>query len=235
MLTVSCSDGESISADNGGNQGSGQGGSLARFAISGDYLYTVDNELLKTLDISNPQKPIPSSTTKIGFNIETIFSRGNTLFIGSQNGMYIYDLQNPSTPTKLSVYQHIVSCDPVVADSKYAYVTLRTGTNCFRGVNLLEIIDIQDLTNPTLITSYPMTNPKGLGIDNTTLFVCDDGLKVFDVSDVNNIVLKNHFNISATDVIARGGLLLVLGDEGIMQYQYVGDNLQFLSKISVLR
>jgi hypothetical protein len=232
---LSCDDGDGISADSGGNQGNGQGGSLARFAIAGDFLYTVDNTTLKTLSISTPQKPIPSASTEIGFAIETIFPRGNALFIGSQNGMYIYDLQNPSSPSQLSVYQHIVSCDPVVADSKYAYVTLRTGTNCFRGANVLDIIDIQDLTKPILVGSYPMSNPKGLGIDGNTLFVCDDGLKVFDVSNVNSILQKKHFRISATDVIVRNGLLLVLGEEGITQYSYTEENLQLLSKIMVTR
>ncbi|MDW8288924.1 MAG: hypothetical protein RMJ89_12700 [Flammeovirgaceae bacterium] len=215
--------------------GDGQGGSLARFAVAGDFLYTVDHRTLNTLNIVNAQRPIPVSKTDVGFNIETIFPRGNALFIGSQMGMYIYSLQDPSSPKRLSFYQHVMSCDPVVADNRYAYVTLRTGTPCTRGLNVLEILDIIDLTNPVLVASYPMTNPMGLGISGKTLFVCDDGLKVFDVTNVQNIRLLHHFRMPAIDVIPRGQILIVMSDDGIRQYEYVDGQMNMLSLIPVSR
>lgn len=213
--------------------GDGQGGSLARFAVAGDFLYTVDDKTLNTLNIANPQKPIPISKTDVGFNIETIFPRGNALFIGSQMGMYIYSLQNPSSPTRLSFYQHVMSCDPVVADNRYAYVTLRTGTPCTRGINSLQILDITNLSSPVLVASYDMNNPMGLGISGNTLFLCDEGLKVFDVSDVQNIRLLHHFRMPAIDVIPRGQLLIVMSDDGIRQYEYVDEQMNLLSLIPV--
>ncbi len=51
------------------------------------------------------------------------------MFLGSTNGMYIYDISAPDTPKYVSELQHVTSCDPVVVDDKYAYVTLRGGNN----------------------------------------------------------------------------------------------------------
>ena len=76
-----------------------------------------------------------------------------------------------------------------------------------------------------------MTMPLGLGIDGDILFLCDDGLKVYDVSDVQNIVLLNHFDISAFDVIPLGEILLVVADDGLYQYKYSGDEIEFVSKL----
>ena len=54
-------------------QTTGQGGSLARFAISGNYLYSVDEQQLKVFDITNAADPALKKTVDIGFAIETIF------------------------------------------------------------------------------------------------------------------------------------------------------------------
>ncbi len=88
--------------------------------------------------------------------------------------MHIFNIDDRLKPLKLSTYQHIFSCDPVVADDKYAYVTLRSGNSCFRGVNRLDIIDISDLTNPKFATSMNMSNPYGLALDGIIyLFVIE--------------------------------------------------------------
>ena len=58
--------------------------------------------------------------------------------------MYIFNVASPENPQFVSVYSHVVSCDPVVAEGNYAYVTLRSGTNCNRGLNVLDVVDIKD-------------------------------------------------------------------------------------------
>ncbi|MDX5347138.1 MAG: hypothetical protein LPK19_07805, partial [Hymenobacteraceae bacterium] len=212
----------------------GKGGSMARFAINGDFLYTVDNTNLKVFNITTPAVPKPQSTVSLNFGVETIFPYKNNLFIGTSTGMYIFDVQTPGVPQQLSWYQHIVSCDPVAADDNYAYVTLRSGTTCRAGMNRLEIVDISNLQNPRLVKEYNMSNPKGLGVDGKKLFVCDDGLKVYDISDVQNLQLMQHFNnVNSYDVIPNAGLLLLTGNDGFYQYQYTNSAIQLLSKIPV--
>ena len=117
----------SSSADGGmpsqGGGGEGQGGSMARFTIVGDCLYTVDHTTLKVVDITNPAHPgaMPFKDVELGFDIETIFCYDDMLFIGSRSAMHIYDISRPHYPSELSVTRHFTSCDPVVADGGYAY------------------------------------------------------------------------------------------------------------------
>ncbi|MEA3317759.1 MAG: hypothetical protein U9R54_07360, partial [Bacteroidota bacterium] len=94
----------------------GVGGSMARFTIYQNYLYTIDNAMLNIIDISDYSNLINTSTCYLGWGIETIFPHGDNLFIGSQSGMLIYDVSNPITPVKLSQYSHITNCDPVVVN-----------------------------------------------------------------------------------------------------------------------
>ncbi len=215
----------------------GQGGSLARFAIRGDHLYTVDRNDLHVYDIADATQPRKVNQVSVGVQIETIFPRQDNLFIGSQRGMFIYNIAQPTQPRFVSNYIHVVACDPVVADERYAYVTLRSINNvCGNFTNQLDIVDINDLSNPFLHRSYPMTQPKGLGVDGSELFVCDDGLKVFDISNVDSLVQKYHFRIEANDVIPPGPApyrdhLMVIGDDGLYQYRYSGDTIRLASEL----
>jgi len=108
----------------------GVGGSMARFTIWGQYLYTIDQSSMYLFDIQNPENPVAGATVKVGWGIETLFPYEEKLFIGAQNGMYIYSLDNPSAPVQLSMFSHVVSCDPVVVNDSLDYVTLRQGSNC---------------------------------------------------------------------------------------------------------
>ncbi|MCU0443407.1 MAG: hypothetical protein MUE85_00720 [Microscillaceae bacterium] len=206
---------------------SGKGGSMARFAIKGDYLYTVDNFQLKVFGISNPQSPDFKSSVGLGNDIETIFPYQNHIFIGSQTGMLILDNSNPEQPTLLSTYSHVRRCDPVVVQGNYAYVTLRSGgTVCWGGTNTLEVINISNLQNPVLEASYPMDSPYGLGIDGKNLFVCDggSGLKFFDATDPVKLTLSKQINnLDAYDVIPWRNHLLMVGKNGFYQYTYEGN------------
>ena len=151
--------------------------------------------------------------------------------------MHILDISTPSTPAFISTYDHVRVCDPVVVDDDLAFVTLRSGTECEGFTNQLEVINIEDLTNPQLLAVYPMTNPHGLGVDGNTLFVCDgdDGLKVYDKSDVAKIdenLLAHYFDMNAYDVIPMNNILMMVGTDGIYQYDYSDpNNIKFLSHI----
>ncbi len=211
----------------------GKGGSMARFTIYGERLYTVDNAALYVFDVSNTKNPVNVTSMVAGFEIETIFALNEMLFLGSRNGMYIYDLSSPDDPSLLSEYWHVYSCDPVVSDGDYAYVTLRSENNtCGQDRNELHVIDISDPTQPREVQVYDMENPKGLGIDGNMLFVCDEGLKVFDVTRKNDIRLISYFdNIDAYDVIPLNNVLLVIGNDGLFQYKYQNNSIQLISNL----
>ncbi len=67
----------------------GQGGSLARFKIVGEFLYAVDSHNINIFEISDLENPLDLEDVYAGFDIETIFNRGEHLFLGSIRGMYI--------------------------------------------------------------------------------------------------------------------------------------------------
>ncbi len=219
----------------------GVGGSMARFATYQDYLYVVSESELMVFNTVESGAPAYERTLNIGWGIETIFPYGENLFIGSRNGMFIFDNTNPSNPTQVGEFMHITSCDPVVIEDNRAYVTLRNGTECFGYTNQLDIVDVTNLTSPFLIKSHAMFNPHGLGVDTKVVFICDGsaGLKIYDANDANNLVkVAEYPNINTYDVIPLKdrNVLLMVGEDGLFQYDYSDQlNVALLSSILVTK
>src|SRR5687767_5503035 len=170
-----------------GNATVGQGGSLARFAIAGSYLYSVDESQLKVFDINTPDNPVLKNTQDVGFAIETIFPFKDKLFIGSTSQVYIYSITDPTNPKKLSsaISPDVLRrCDPVVAKDSVAFATLRTNGPCGGTQSILAVYNIKDITNPLQVTTYPVGEPYGLGYSGDVLYVCDrqNGLLLLDIS-----------------------------------------------------
>ena len=151
--------------------------------------------------------------------------------------MFIYSIDQPASPDQKGNFNHASACDPVISDGNYAYVTLRSGTACQGYTNQLDIVDVSDLMSPHLVKSYQMTNPHGLAKDGSTLFICDgeDGVKVYDATDVNDIKLVSHINgINAFDAIPWADRLIVSGEDGLHQYDYSDvQNIRSLSTIHI--
>ncbi len=222
----------------------GQGGSLARFSIVGDYLYTVSNSSIHLYNIKVAADPTDAGTVIVDGNrrdIETIYSYKNKLFMGSSTGAYIYDNTNPQQPTFITKVEHTRSCDPVVAEGDKAFVTLRGGSRCQNFTNQLDIIDFADIQKAKIIKSYPMTNPWGLAIKSGNLFVCDgsSGLKIFDAKDplnlkqITSIEINNPMDIILND----NNQGIVVSKDGLHQYDFTGlpdkTNFEELSSIKV--
>ena len=213
----------------------GMGGSMARFSIVSNSLYTVNESMLNVYSITVPESPVSVNKLSIGFGIETIFPFKDKLFIGSNSGVFIYDIANQSSPSKIGQFSHVTACDPVVADEKNAFVTLSSGTRCSSASNQLDVLDISSLTSPTLVKTYAMTNPHGLSKDGNSLFICDGtaGLKVYDATDVKDLKLKTNIKGFETyDVIAYNNVAIVVAKDGLFQYDYSNmDNIKLLSRI----
>jgi hypothetical protein len=216
-----------------GKSNSGQAGSMARFAAVNNYMYTVSARDLSIIDISSAPNPLFVQKKTIGSDIETIFPYNNKLYIGGSSSMTVYDLQDPLNPAQLSWSGHWCSHDPVVADDKYAYVTLHEANVCGSKINQLEIYDLSTPTSPWLVKAYPLTYPQGLSKDGDLLFVCDDGLKVYNAANPGNLQLLKHLKAADTyDVIAQNGLAIVVAKDGLYQYDYSDlKNIHFLSKL----
>ncbi|KJD37167.1 hypothetical protein PW52_01550 [Tamlana sedimentorum] len=214
----------------------GTGGSLARFQIVNNYLYTVGSYEMSIFNISNLSQPVLANTHYAGWNIETMFEADDYLFLGSTNGMYIYNLNNPASPEYVSEFTHWEGCDPVVVDGDYAYLTLRGGNACGQLESVLEVIDVSDKANPTLAARYALENPYGLGIKGNTLFVCDGtaGLKIFNKENPLDLnMIKGYNDIQSKDVIPLQNSLLMIGGNVLYQFEYLENDIKPISTYSL--
>jgi hypothetical protein len=215
----------------------GMGGSMARFTIVNNYMYSVDRHSLKSISISNPSDPVVAGEMNAGWDIETIYPFKNKLFLGSMGGMFIFDITDPAHPVSQGNFIHARACDPVIADDNYAFVTLRAGTSCGPTTNELQVINVQNLQSPSLVKTYAMTGPQGLSKDDQILFICDGtaGLKVYNAADVQNLqLLKTLSGMEPVDVIAYAHRAMVVAKDGLYQYDYTDvSNIRLLSKITI--
>jgi hypothetical protein len=212
---------------------SGQGGSMARFAVSGDYLYTLDNPYINKFDVSDLAgrgfRHVGEGTMESYVTGQTIFVRDSFLYVGTTSGMYIFTLKYLQNVSNVS---HFYACDPVVVVDTLAFVTLNGANQCRWSSQRseLQVYSVQDPKNPRLLETYhyDIVSPQGLAIRDTLLFLCDEGLKVFDaripalqlpllahIAEVNGAALDGY------DVILRdGGTLILIGGTGLFQYSY---------------
>lgn len=214
----------------------GLSGSFARFGFGKDFLYALNNFSIIPFDLSIKDCPVPQQMVNIGWNVETIFPYNEHLFIGAPTGLFIYSIANQARPQFVSSFNHATGCDPVVVEGNTAYVTVRGGTPCNGITNELDIINIENLFQPTLLQSYNMTSPKGVGLAKDIVYVCDDGLKIYDRTDLKKLKLLSHTKMEATDVIALGDhLVIVIGKDGYRQYDTRDPSKPVeISKINVL-
>ncbi|MFT3901845.1 MAG: hypothetical protein QM727_01635 [Niabella sp.] len=219
-LLINCS-----KSDNALAASDGAGGSTARMTIAGNYLYVVTQYKLQVYDISDPEKTVLLNGQSVGWNVETIFPYRDKLFIGSQTGMFVYDISNPKDPKLQGQVQHIRACDPVVAEDDYAYVTLRNNNvTCGGTQNELNIYDIigTNVLTPKLIGNLGLPEPHGLGYKGNILYVCcgRNGLYIVDIEDKNNPreVKRIDTGEDFVDVIPYGDLLIAYIQGGIILY-----------------
>jgi hypothetical protein len=211
----------------------GKGGSLARFNIVNDYLYVLSGNEIRTFAIESPGTLSAKGSTDAGMSPETMFSLNDQLYLGSPTSMSIYTLANPAQPKFQGMASHIRSCDPVVSDGQFAYVTLNA-TNFCGGSNVLNVYDVQNPYFPQLVSSFNMTAPRGLAISETHLYVCDEGIKIYDRLNQGQPQFLEHIKgIPAQDLIISQNRLHVMRKEGITQYQISGDKINWLSTIGL--
>lgn len=233
VIPISCTKtGESLASNT-----TGAGGSTARFTIAGNYLYVVDHTSLKSFDITDPDHPVYKDITEVGLSIETIFPYQDKLFIGSSSSMYIYSLQDPARPQRLSKseYTLTMACDPIYVKDSVAYAALRvqlTGPCSVRGAlgnSSLQVYDIKDPAVPVLKNVMDLLSPQGLGVKDSALYVCEreQGLRIFNVSqpyfpiDLGLITGETFY-----DVIPYGNILIAQVAGGFRLYDISANPLQ---------
>lgn len=222
-------------ADSGGVN---TGGSLSRFSIVGDILYTLkDNQYVQAFDLTVATNPVLNSSAAIPvWNAETLFPYEDKLFVGASTGMVIYSISDPLNPQYINQFTHAMAYDPVIVQSNVAYITLRNAADW--PYNRLEVVDLNDYTNMQHLYSSALSYPYGLGANGNELYVCDgwQGLAHYDISDFNQgifnggLVWKGYISTTeAYDIIPLGSHVIVSGDL-VRIYQVQGDGSLVLSR-----
>lgn len=214
---IACEEDSGFSFDDGGTSNSG---SIARFHITDTHLYVVEWDELIVFDIRDFENIEEVWSNYIGWDVETIYRFDKTLFLGTQSGVLFYDITNPEQPVYVSSYEHVTACDPVVTDGEYAYSTLRSGSGCGGNQDLLDVIDVRNISEPYQVSSVDMDSPEGLTLYGDWLYVGEgkNGMKVFDVSNPNSVQLLHvYVDIPAKDFIRDGNNLIIATETGLVQ------------------
>jgi hypothetical protein len=122
--------------------------------IVGKHLYATDSRELTIWDISNPELPVPVSTTPLPqvpyFAQEDLETNGKILVIGQGRDtgnvtdmLYVFDVRNKALPTLLTAFKgassHTISC---VLDCRYLYNS--TG----------QIVDLREPSTPKVVGDW---------------------------------------------------------------------------------
>jgi hypothetical protein len=199
---------------------------ISRMALFGDYLYTIVNQTIQIVDLSEevPQKITESFYVE---TVESVFPCHDKLFLGTPHGLMIYSLERPQRPVYCSKISPIYGCNPIVIHNDKVYASIHSGNLCGQNTNELLVIDVSDPQKPRIQESHPMNRPRGISMSNGSLFLCDDGLKIHPLGEAD--ILPNtwlHFKgINGYNVVAFDRILIMITDHGLHQYEYTEGNL----------
>lgn len=197
----------------------GSSGSITRFASYNGYMYALDQNRILVYDLSNPATPQLVNKVSTDYGLETIIVYEGTIYIGSTSALYILNISNPASPYVMSKSDRGElrgGCDPVVVKDHYAYSTVKIIQNICGDIaaqSQLLVYDVSDQTAPTLVSSFVMNIPNGLGYKGDHLFVCDEGsdtVEIFDISNPNNVIYHSSFPLTdPVDIIVDGNRMIV--------------------------
>lgn len=219
----------------------GKGGSMARFAVVGNFLYVTHSAVLLPVEITNPSNPVKKLAISFSNrNVETIFPYKDYLYFGTTSGVLVYDCAaSPETPVYRKTLTHALGCDPVVVSEDICFSTVRNNIVCRGGntINAMFIYNVSNINSPLYLRNIPMENPYGLGVKGNLIFVCqgDKGLSVYDWDPTSTMVtLKHNYeDIHAYDVIVNGNTLIVTAENGLFQFDCSNpDNIKYLATLS---
>ncbi len=215
-------------------------GTANRMAIVDNDLFVINLRDIYAFDVSGDNldiHPVYGNQSYLGWNMETIYARGEFLYTASQTEMAVHRLTGTEIMT-IGSYFHATACDPVLpTDEGIAYITLRSGDECPGDVNSLSVVDINNFNNIFLLQEIEMESPFGMYLVDDRLFVGegDNGLRIFDASQRDALTEIDHFSsLAAFDVIGhptRADILLLASESGLAQYEIGSQGFEELSQI----
>lgn len=172
--------------------GTGGAGSLTQMMIAGSTLYVLGTQdgdptgYLNVFDLSDPAMPTQVAILTLDNMPEALFATRNLLLVAGRQGLMTLSIAEPGKPRIIGEYRDPCprASDPVRVRGNIAYRTVGEGS-CWWGSDSprLEVFDIQDPVNPSLLASVTLREPMGMTILGDLLYVADrqTGIRVFDI------------------------------------------------------
>lgn len=230
------------SAEGDSGTTSGQSGSLASMVVADGQLHILNNDYVKSFELSGGVNIQETHTSEFFWQAETLTNYQNEyLLVGSDTGVIVYDFNNQQT---LSTVNHIEALDPVIANGITGYFTTRDGNEMTISPfeqDTVNIIDLSDLENATLVfTSEVLSEPVGLALYGDELLVCDKatGLARFDIVQDEGevaselIYVSSNFDLPCNDIIVKDDILILTNSIGVTQVTMINGEFTILSEIN---
>lgn len=214
---------------------------LPIFAEYRDLLFVNTFNSLYTIRLSEKEPTKNDEVANSYFFCESIFTYKDFLFLRSPTSTYITPSKLPINHDQI-VYTNNINLESYIDISNDLLFSTYTQHKYLSSVHSqthqLLVYDISNGNISDEIASYALTSPKGLAIENEILFICDDGLKVFQVQQTGELTidLLTHYKTihGGKPTFLGKNTLLLIADDGLYQYDYSNlKEIKLLSKLSV--
>ncbi|MEM6261626.1 MAG: hypothetical protein AAGI38_03890 [Bacteroidota bacterium] len=188
--------------------------------LAGNYMYVVDEDKLKIIDVSDPANPVLAGSIAATYSLEDVAISGNIAYIAERvnDRLRVIDISDPANPTQISGFNSINDLSLVEADGNYAYVAGRVSQK-------LQIIDVSDPTNLSQVADISI----GLGsldIEKSGDYIYliqRTKLKIVDVSDPLNPMKLGSITLSFAENVAVEGQYAYVTDAGDLSIFDISD------------
>lgn len=206
------------------------------FSIYNDLLYTVVKDTMRIFNLytnENKLESKPINTIAIGWNAKAIFNYNMYLYANTPSGLIRYSLENPIYPQYIDRISDISGNYDLIIEDNFIFASIRKNQVEVTDSNSGKLV-IMDLHNPkSPLATYQMKNPRGITLTKQYLFICDNGLKIYDRENLANIRLLATYNdINGYHIFMYAKYLMVITTDGLYQYDY--SNIQDLKLVSKL-
>jgi len=203
------------------------GGISNGFDIFNQQIFLADGlNGLKIYDISSPGNPelrgnYPAASGEI---FSSVIVRNNTAFAGTNMGVLILDVSNPSSPGFISRWNPgVLNVFDIRFFGKYLFVAAGNGG--------LWVADVADTANPVDVTNLLFTGKAvSLEVFGSTLYVAatDGDLKIIDITQpASPVLVRTQSMPDSINSLAVAGSRLFAGSNNGVIYE---ENLQYPQK-----
>jgi len=218
------------------------GNPVVDFTLQNNYLITAQSNQVNLYSLSDPTQPAleQTYTSEDDLQLETISTyKADMLIIGTNQGTFFKDHSVPGELDDVDFSELITSCDAIITQGNYMYVTIRSGQACSSinnssNANKLLVYNTLQASQPVLEKSISINEPYGLDINGDQLFICNDqGLLEFDITTPSSPVQTGDYSQPCNNIIATEDPMILTDDTGIRMIEYANPGLTELAIIRI--